>query len=193
VQNQDLERIYSMKKFLRLIFVVVFMAVFVALGTNGTTWAGKLDTGNQQPASSVLNNDLSKKERPHGTVDKGPDCEETSREGEHHTVASIATWQLKGKTDGKKHKACEGHETDLPRRSHHGHLLTAPVILTVDSGNTLNVDQLVCFPVPPTKVGSAYYWDNNNWVKTEDAKNGQACVTVPANAPGPAYTALFDN
>lgn len=178
-----------MSKVIRILVVFACMAVVVGVGLNGAAWADKLNVGEQAPAARALGQVMPAGSRPKGTVDTTPPCVVTKAPGSF-TVASVATWLLNQVGGGIVYKACVTNGKALPANMP-GALLTNPIKLTVAKGATLGVEEKVCFPVPPGKDASAYYWDGKTWVKTEDVTNGQACVTVPASAPSPTYAGLF--
>jgi hypothetical protein len=176
-----------MNKTIRVLLVLLFLAGFVALGMNGAAWADKLNVVVNSPVSSGLAVSLP---RPHGTVDTSPTCIKTNKPGKF-LVGSIANWSIQKVPNGATYSACIAKDRDLPRKPP-GHLLASPLILSMSSGVTFDTVQLVCFPVVPGKNGSAYYWDGKTWIKTEDAVNGQACVTAPVVSPNPTYVGLSD-
>lgn len=177
-------------KHLRFVLVLVLLICFVALGSTGASWAAKLVVDNQVPAVAPLNNALPAGNRPLGTVKTTPVCIHTDKPGKF-VIGSKATLFLDSIDPGKFVSACIVAEEDLPARKP-GNLLTSPIKLLDSFGSTLQVNHKVCFPVPPGKNGVAYYWNAKGWVKTENAKDGQACVTAPAVAPNPSYAILVE-
>jgi len=74
-----------------------------------------------------------------------------------------------------------------------GNLVSCGIKISAKFSGNLGAEAQVCFPIPPGKVGFAYYWDGTQWVKTTlPVQDNQSCVTIPATAPNPVLTALFD-
>jgi hypothetical protein len=176
-----------MNKKIRVLFVLLFLGGFVALGMHGTAWADKL---NISASPQVVNGQGVALERLAGTVDTTPPNIQTQQPG-IFTVGSIATWTLDQVAGDIVYSASVTTEQGLPKNVP-GPLLTSPIKLMVEAGKTLGVHQRVCFPVPPGKNGVANHWDGRAWVKNEIAKNNQACVTLPASAPNPTYAVLSE-
>jgi hypothetical protein len=175
-----------MNKTIRVVLAIVFLAGFVAIGMNGTAWADKLNTGNPSPMEDVSGVALA---RPHGTVETTPTCIKTNKPGKF-VIGSIATWVIQKVPDGGTYTACVAKEKDLPRRSS-GHLLSSGIIIRMNTGNSFDIVQQICYPVVPGKDGYAYYWDGSNWIKTDDVENGVACVVVPLVSPNPTYVGMW--
>jgi hypothetical protein len=177
-----------MNKMIRVLFVLFFLAIFVAIGMNGTAWADKLKGDNASPAENGVGVALP---RPHGTVNSSPTCIKTNKPGKF-LVGSVANWKIEKIPSGNSYSACVAKERDLPRKTP-GHLLSSPIKLAMVSGNTFDIVQQICFPVVPGSDGSALYWDGKTWIKTEDAKDGQACVTAPLVSPNPTYVGFGED
>lgn len=178
-----------MNKGIRILIVFAGMAILVAVGLNGPAWADKLKASAQSPAANVPDQGLQAESRPQGTVITTPDCVETLTPG-NFTIGSIAEWELDGVSGGNLYTACTVKDSELPAGLP-AVLLTSPIQLAVSSGTSLGVPQKICFPLPPGKNGSAYFWDGTAWVKTEEAKDGKACVTPSAETHAPTFVVLF--
>jgi len=176
-----------MNKMIRVPFVLFFLAGFVALGMNGTAWADKLKIG---ASSQVVSGQGVALARLEGTVETTPIFIGTQQPG-IFTVGSFATWILDQVAGNIVYTASVVNEQELPKNLP-GPLLASPIKLTVEYGKTLGVVEKVCFPVPPGKNGVAQHWNGKAWVKTENAKVGQACVTTPVAAPNPTYAVLTE-
>ncbi len=177
----------------RIILVLACMAVVVGVGLNGTAWADKLNVGEQRAGAGVAEQAALAKKRPKGSVPTTPECIKTLLAGKR-TVGSVAEWILANVAHGKLYEACVVKPYQLPAALP-GKPLTYPVQLIVHDDETMTVAHTVCFPIPPGRTGSAYYWDGllNTWVKsTDDPADGKACVTIPAEVQAPAYAALCE-
>lgn len=181
-----------MKKAIRVVIVFVCLAVIVGAGLNGAAWADKLKAAQQAPVESVADQSLQASSRPRGTVITTPTCIQTFVPGKF-TIGSVAEWVLEDVAAGKQYEACVLKTSDLPAPLP-GTPLASPIGVIVHTATTLTVPQRLCFPVPPGKDGYAYYWDDQTraWIKTEDASDGQACVTVPAEVQAPTYVELYE-
>lgn len=173
-----------MNRTVRILLAIAFFFAIVVAGVGAPAWAARLNAGVASPDSGLNQSSLLVR-RPQGTVNTSPICIQTILAG-RFTVGSIGTWILPNVAGGKIYTACVVKPIDLPTRVL-GTTLTYPIKLVVSSGDTLGVDERVCFPVAPGQIGAAYYWDSKGWVKTEAIQGGQACVTVPLSAPNPSY------
>lgn len=176
-----------MNKIIRVLLVLFFLVGFVAIGMNGPAWADKLNIGASPQVASEQGTAL---ERLEGTVDTTPPFFQTQQPGVF-TIGSIATWFLDQVAGNIVYSASVTTEQGLPKNVP-GPLLTSPIKLMVEVGKTLGVVEKVCFPVPPGKNGVAQYWNGKAWLKTENAKGGQACATFPSNSPNPSYAILTE-
>ena len=176
-----------MNKMIRVVLVLFFLAGFTAIGMHGTAWADKLNIG---ASPQIVSGQGVALERLEGTVETTPIFIGTQQPG-IFTVGSIATWILDQVAGNTVYTASVTTELGLPKNVP-SPLLTSPIKLTVEFGKTLGVVEKVCFPVPPGKKGAAQHWNGKAWVKTENAKVGQACVTAPAAAPNPTYAVLTE-
>ncbi len=177
-----------MNKKVRILLAFAFFVAILVAGVGAPAWAAKLNSGSAAPADNGLSPSVLAGPRREGTVRTTPTCVQTILAGKF-TVGSIASWALTNVAGGKVYTACVVKPIDLPARLP-GVPLTYPIKLTVSSSATLGVDERVCFPLPPGQNSSATFWDGKGWVKTEDPKDGQACVTLPASTSNPAYAGL---
>lgn len=185
-----------MKKILRLVFVLAFIAIFVALGTNGTTWASKLNAGNQAPALSVPDNDLAGRKRPDGTggYKNHPVIPITG--GHQFTVGSCATIFIDNAPNGVNYTASVVPENDLAKELP-GHLKSCGIKIEAIPSQYLGTKAKVCFPVLLSKNVYGYYWNGAKWMKTtasyDEAKDGRnSCVDIPKDSGNLTFAALFD-
>ncbi len=195
-----------MSRVIRILVVLAVIAMIAMAGVAGVAWASRLNANNPAPTSAPavsptslfvaptptvavvlqdFNTSPNAQGRQKGTVDVTPTCLVTKDPGEF-LLGSVANWVLNQVGGGKVYKACITKQKLLPAPPPDG-LLSYPIELTVAQGPTLGVDQRVCFPIPLGVGANAYYWSGTAWLKTENAANGQACVTVPASAPSPTY------
>ena len=194
-----------MGRLVRILVVLAVLAIIVLVGIGGVAWANRLNANKPAPTSAPVsptsmfvaptptaavalqdfNGSPNAQGRQNGTVDITPTCLVTKDPGEF-LVGSIADWVLNQVGDGKVYKACITKQKLLPAPAPTG-LLSYPIELTVAQGPTLGVDEQICFPIPLGVGANAYYWSGTAWLKTEEAANGEACVTVPASAPSPTY------
>ena len=194
-----------MSRIVRILVVLAVIAILALVGIGGVAWANRLMAAQATPTSAPVSptslfvaptptvgvtlqdfNALPNAQgRQKGTVDITPTCLVTKDPGEF-LVGSVATWGLDQVGDGKVYKACITKQKLLPAPPPTG-LLSYPIELTAAQTSTLGVDEQVCFPIPLGVGANAYYWSGTAWLKTEEAANGEACVTVPGSAPSPTY------
>ena len=202
-----------MNKIMLGVVMLVFMFTIVVLGMRGTIWANKLGDvnqvptanvsvnsgsnsltyGNQVPGANGLNPVLPAGVRPQGTVN-------TSNQnvpltvGQTVTVGSSATVLLKSAPPDLKYIASVVDQNEFSK-DYPGNLTSSLIRIDAVPANnkTLGAELQVCFPIAPAQAGFAYYWDGTQWVKTTLAtKDSQSCTDIPASAPNPLYTAMFD-
>jgi hypothetical protein len=188
-----------MNKLIRIAAVLVFLIVIVALGMQGTAWASKLGVNNPAPAANVPNQGLPLVSRPAGTVTTG-NTNVPLIVGQNVAVGSCAMVLLETAAPNVQYTASAVDEgafsvaypgNGFP--SGLGSCLIKIDGLPVPSDKKLDATMQVCFPIPPTKNGLAYYWDGTKWVKTVLApKDLQSCIDVPTSAPDPLYIAMFN-
>jgi len=182
-----------MNKIIRIMLVLAFLIVLVALGMRGTAWASKLGSENQSPAANRLDQGLSAAARPKGTVHTGnPNV--TLTVGQTVTVGSCATVELKSAPPDIKYTASTESKNNLSKY-YPGNLISCLIkIHAIPADNkSLGAELQVCFPILPPETGFTYYWDGTQWVKTTPVvKEGYSCINVPTSAPNPLYTAMFD-
>jgi len=194
--------------------LVLAMALFAVIGVGGigaAAWVGKLNLGSLAPAAvnpqvgSVaasagqagqaavggLEAGLSVAGRPQGTVvTTGPVVPLTG--GTIVTVGSCATVLIISPPTGVEYSASVVVAGDLAKELP-GQLLGCGIKVDAKPGATLGAQAQVCFPIPPSQAGFAYYWDGVHWVKTTlEPKDAQSCVNIPETAANPAYAGLFD-
>jgi len=188
-----------MKKLIRIAAVLAFLLAIVALGMQGTAWASKLGDNNPAPAASVPNQGLPVAARPAGTVNTG-NTNVPLIVGQNVAVGSCAIVLLQTAAPNVQYTASavdqSAFSVAFPGNgfpSGLGSCLIKIEGLPVPSDKSLDATMQVCFPIPPTKNGFAYYWDGTKWVKTTlAAKNLQSCIDVPSTVPDPLYLAMFN-
>jgi hypothetical protein len=182
-----------MNKVFRILVVLAFLLVILALGMKNTVWADKLGAVNQSPAANGFDQNLPAGSRPQGTVITGnPNVPLTP--GQNATVGSCSTVLLKNGSADFKYTASATNKNEF-NKSYPGNLTSCLIkVMVVPANNkTQGADLQVCFPLAPAQTGVVYYWDGTQWVKTTLAvKGNQACIDVPSSAPNPLYTAMFD-
>jgi len=183
-----------MNKVIRIVVVLAFLIAIVALGTRGTAWAGKLDSGNQSPAASGYDQGSYVGARPNGTVVTGGEV--VLIEDVWVTVGSCADVLLESAPQDIIYTAWAEESNNFSSQYYPGNLKSCLIEIEADPDyQPGGAEVTVCFPIPPNEKGYAYYWDRIGgvWVKTTlVAKDNQSCVNIPANAWNPAFAAMFD-
>jgi len=185
-----------MNKIIRIVVVLTFLTVIVALGMKGTVWANKLGDGNQASAANGLYQGLSAGVRLNGTV-PGGNTNVTLEAGLTATVGRCAEVELDefAPTD-IRYTASVSNNNNLSN-DYPGDLDSCLIrihAIPTDVKN-LDADVEVCFPPnPPGQTGIVYYWDGTHWEETTTTVNedGYSCGVVPEDAPSFTYTAMFD-
>jgi len=173
-----------MNKTIRIVVVFAFLAALVAIGLNGSVWAGKLNAASQAPAGAP-------------PVSRAPGTGETTEPSGGATggapiiIGSVASVQ--------PYAGCTVYavlfEDTLPAgfpadTTYPGALTKGTVIQLSSPGNNFCGAE-VCYNVGPDSKEVAYYWDGSAWQTGEAAKDGLSCVIVPPAAPSPTFTGLF--
>ena len=74
-----------------------------------------------------------------------------------------------------------------------GGLMSCVVRIDAKPAISMGTDVRICFPIPPTKAGFAYYNDGSVYIKTAlEPADGMSCVIVPAAADDIVFSAMFD-
>lgn len=182
-----------MNKIMRIVVVLTFLLVIIALGMQGTAWANNLGNSNPAQAANGFDQGFAARKRPGGTVTTGnPNVPLTV--GQRVTVASCATVLLKNGSADLQYTASATNRNDFSK-DYPGNLVSCVIMVRAVPANnkTTGGDLQVCFPIVPTQTGFAYYWDGTKWVKTILAvSNGHSCIDVPNTAPNPVFVAMFD-
>lgn len=177
---------------MRIVLSLVIFGVIVVAGIGAPAWADRLDLGVAGPAAGGEQVGPSTG-RPKGTVQTTGGVIPITG-GTQITVGSCATVTILTPQVGVPYLAsvvpADGLPTGLP-----GTLLSCGIKIEAKGkpSAVLGAAAQVCFPIPPTQDGFAYYWDGAQWVKTTlETAAGQSCVEIPASAPNPAYAGLFE-
>jgi hypothetical protein len=173
----------KMKKRIAIAVVVVLVIVLIAQ-TSG--WTEKLLAGNEAPVAAPGEADA----RPNGTVQFQPQKATTTGVGSCTATVNI------GSVAEIETNLCltASLEEKLPAEGPGKYVDGSLIMLTVvGEGVTQGGQTKVCYAAGPGFSAAAYYWKGSDWVKsTAEVADGKACVTVPADAPNPSYTALFE-
>lgn len=181
-----------MNKFSRVLIALALLTVILALGMQGTAWANTLSVVNQAPAVNIQGQGVLAGNRAQGTVHTGnPNVTLTA--GVTSVVGSCSTVLLNETIPNATYVASRVESNEFTK-SYPGKLISCllKIRLVPANNKTLGADFMVCFPITPSTVATADYWNGTQWIaSTLPSSNGLLCVIVPATAPNPLYAAMF--
>lgn len=163
-----------------VIAVVVVLAIVLIAQTSG--WTEKLRVGDEAPVAEPVDAGA----RPQGTVITTGACP-VALSADPANIGNVAEGSLPGGGTGE---ACVLEALPAGVASLDGLVDGSLIKLTSGDGETIPGDIQICYNVG-VDSRSAFYWDGEGWVETGEAvTDGVLCVTAPADAPNPTYTAL---